>query len=282
MNAKRYLLILVVLILPVLASAQRIGGNKYKVTTGDTTKIVSRVNTGLKGPEFEFLFNTKGEVIDSLYNEIQPNITSAKAVVEVNDILKEIERDQAILKAGNTSLSYRLSREYVAANKKEKSARAYADSMLLEQRKLSEKEQALKYMMYGDKPSYFVNGMPVDARIADLLLPGDVIERNIKTNSSNPNGEIWLILTEKAMRRLRLPTENTEMYGPMENILLEDPSQKIQENTRSEPVRKIDALPEELPIKQKVDTTQSQNQQKSRTVVRSRTVNNKPVEVRND
>lgn len=282
MNAKRYLLILVVLILPVLASAQRIGGNKYKVTTGDTTKIVSRVNTGLKGPEFEFLFNTKGEVIDSLYNEIQPNTTSAKAVVEVNDILKEIERDQAILKAGNTSLSYRLSREYVAASKKEKSARAYADSMLLEQRRLSEKEQALKYMMYGDKPSYFVNGMPVDARIADLLLPGDVIERNIKTNSSNPNGEIWLILTEKAMRRLRLPTENTEMYGPMENILLEDPVQKIQENRRSEPVRKIDALPEELPIKQKVDTAQPQNQQKSRTVVRSRTVNNKPVEVRND
>ena len=273
MNAIRYILIFL-LILPVLVSAQKIGGTKYRVTTGDTTKIVNRLNTGLTGPEFEFLFSSKGKVIDSLYSEIQPNLTSSKAVKEVNDILNEIERDQAILKAGNTSLSYRLSTEYITANKKEKSARAYADSLLLEQKRMSQNELVLKYLTYGDKPSYFVNGMPVRPEIANLLMSGDVITRDLRTNTPNPNGEIWLVLTEKAMRRLKL-SKAEEIYGIENNVLKEVPDQNnfqliiIDEES-------------ETPAQRKNDLTPVPPEKGQRTIVRSRTINNKPVEVKND
>jgi hypothetical protein len=237
----------------------------------------------LSGPEFEFLFNTKGKVIDSLYSTIQPNLTSSEAVREVNDILKEIERNQAILKAGNTSLSYRLSMEYVAANKREKSARAYADSLLMEQRKLSERERVLSFLRYGNRPSYFVNGMPVDSDIADKLITGDVVKREIKTNSSNPNGEIWLVLTDRAMRRLRLPTGNEGVYNPAGGNLPDDFVPEIWDRRSSEPAIKIDNVPETaVDSKEDVDQPLSQPQEKPRTVVRSRTINNQPVEVRNN
>jgi hypothetical protein len=283
MNANRYVLI-IFLILPILAAAQKIGAKKYRVTTGDTTKIVSRVNTGLTGPEFEFLFSSKGKVVDSLYNEIQPNLTSQKAVREVNDMLKEIERDQAILKAGNTSLSYRLSTEYIAANKKEKSARAYADSLLLEQKRMSENELISKYLMYGDKPSYFANGMPVNPEIANLLLPGDVISRDLKTNTPNPNGEIWLVLTEKAANRLKLPVGdiyNPDYNTPAYNLINTDSPEKDRNKAKpSQPVIKNNS--QEISLEQKVNIAPSQSQGERKTIVRSRTINNEPVEVKND
>lgn len=280
MNANRYILI-IFLILPVLASAQKIGGKTYRVTTGDTTKIVNRLNTGLTGPEFEFLFSTKGKVIDSLYKEIQPNLTSSKAVKEVNDMLNEIERDQAILKAGNSSLSYRLSTEYIAANKKEKSARAYADSLLLEQKRISQNELISKYLTYGDKPSYFVNGMPVKPEIAKLLMPGDVISRDLKTNTPNPNGEIWLVLTGKAMRRLQLPMEK-DAYGSENNILTPGLKEvhnpvKVENGKSSQPI-----IRDEVPTQQKDYSAPVPPEKGQRTVVRSRTINNEPVEVKKD
>lgn len=283
MNANRYILILL-LILPVLASAQKIGGKTYRVTTGDTTKIVNRLNTGLIGPEFEFLFSAKGKVIDSLYNEIQPNLTSSKAVREVNDMLNEIERDQAILKAGNASLSYRLSTEYIAANKKEKSARAYADSLLLEQKRISQNELISKYLTYGDKPSYFVNGMPVKPEIAKLLMPGDVISRDLRTNTPNPNGEIWLVLTEKAMRRLQLPMEK-DVYGsgnsiPTSGIKDVHNPLKVENNKGSQPIIRDEVS--KTPTQQKDYSAPVPQEKEQRTVVRSRTVNNEPVEVKND
>ncbi|GAB6008559.1 hypothetical protein [Dysgonomonas reticulitermitis] len=283
MNVNRYILI-ILLILPVLAVAQKIGEKRYRVTTGDTTKIVSRLNTGLTGPEFEFLFSAKGKVVDSLYNEIQPNLTSLQAVREVNDILKEIERDQAILKAGNTSLSYRLSTEYITANKKEKSARAYADSLLLEQKRMSENELISKYLTYGDKPSYFVNGTPVNPEIANFLLPGDVISRDLKTNTPNPNGEIWLVLTEKAVNRLKLPAGDmydSDYNTPAYNLKNTDNSKKDQNKAKpSQPVIKNNS--QEIPPQPKVDTAPAQSQGERRTIVRSRSINNEPVEVKNN
>ncbi len=316
MNAARYLLLTALLVLPLLASAQKIGKQSYKVSTGDTTKIVSRVNTGLTGPEFEFLFSTKDKVVDSLYNEIQPDLTPSKAVKEVNDMLNEIERDQAILKAGNTSLSYRLSTEYIAANKKEKSARAYADSLLREQKRMSQNDLISKYLTYGDKPSYFANGMPVKPEITKELMPGDVVSRDLRTNTDNPNGEIWLVLTEKAMRRLKLPmdsgampennnnvrTENTQRKSEPEIVVNDEPkaptATELKEDTPKRSVKRIKAEQEarrnkennddkNKPVQQTeatVDKSKTNNTPPAgrKTIVRSRTVNNEPVEVKND
>jgi hypothetical protein len=282
MSRIKYIVLSLLLMFSIFAVAQKpgkIGRDKYRVSTGDTTKIVNPVGAGLSSSESQFLFNTSGKIIDSLYNEIQPNVTPSKAVRDVNNILKEIERDQAILKAGNTSLSYRLSTEYIAAKHKEKNARAYADSLLQEQGKLSEKDLALNYLKYGNKPSYFVNGMPVNSEIASLLLPGDVIERNIKTKTPNPNGEIWLVLTDKAMQRLKLPASNvnSEYELPVYNY-----NNIETESTwrTSQPVIRVEDEPSiSAPTQQNVNT-KNQPQENPITIVRTRTVNNKPVEVK--
>jgi len=281
MNAIKYIVLSLLLIIPVFAAAQtrgKIQGNKYVVSTGDTTKIVNPTNAGLNSPDSKFLFNTSGRVIDSLYNEIQPNITPSKAVRDVNNILKEIERDQAIQSSGNSSLSYRLSTDYISAKNKEKSARAYADSLMLEQKKLSERELALNYLKYGNKPSYYVNGVQVNPEIASLLLPGDVLEQDRRAISPNPNGEVWLILTDKAIQRLGLSRVNTNSVyeQPLYNNVVKP------ENTqqRSEPVIRVDDDQKvSTPVQQNAG---SQSQGKSRTIVRSRTINNEPVEVRRD
>jgi hypothetical protein len=282
MSIIKYIILSFLFTIPVLSVAQKpgkIGRDRYRVSTGDTTKIVNPINAGLSRPDAQFLFNTSGRVIDSLYAEIQPNVTPSKAVGDVNDMLKEIERDQKIHKAGNISLSYRLSTEYIAAMKRDKTARAYADSLLQAQRNLSEQEQALNYFMYGNKPSYFVNRMPVSPEIVGLLLPGDVIERNIKTKTPNPNGEIWLVLTDKAIQRLKLPASNMDYVYEMPVYNNDIRSEGTQRKSKSEPVIRVEDEPSvSVPVRQNVNTDQPQ--EKPRTTVRSRTVNNKPVEVK--
>lgn len=192
------------LTLPILATAQKIGSGKYRVSTGDTTKIVNHVNSGLNNPESKFLFSKSGKIIDSLYSEINPNITVSDAAKEVNDLLKEIERDQAIVNAGNKSLSYRLSMQNVAELTKEKKAKAYADSVLMAQRMMSEKQLADQYIKYGNKPTYYINGNEVTPETLNLIMSEDIVGRDIKTRSLNPNGEVWLTLTDKGSQRLKL------------------------------------------------------------------------------
>jgi hypothetical protein len=144
---------------------------------------------------------------------------------------------------------------------------------------MSEKELISKYLTYGDKPSYFVNNMPVNPEIADLLLPGDVISRDLKTNTPNPNGEIWLILTEKAMLRLKLPTG--DMYDPEYNLRNTNSPEKDQNKEKSsQPVIKNNS--QEILPQQKIDTIHVQLPGERKTVVRSRSVNNVPVKVKND
>lgn len=203
MNTRKFI-ILIMLTFPILAAAQRIGTSKYRVSTGDTTKIVNHINSGLNNPESKFLFSKSGKIIDSLYSEINPNITVAEAAREVNDLLKEIERDQAIVNAGNKSLSYRLSMQNVAELTKEKKAKAYADSVLMAQRMMSERQLADQYIKYGNKPTYYINGVEVVPETLNQIMSGDIVGRDIKTNSVNPNGEVWLTLTDRGAQRLKL------------------------------------------------------------------------------
>lgn len=207
MNTLKIYILSILLLVPLLVDAQvksgRLGNGKYVVSTGDTTKIV--MQRGLKSPYSKFLFDAPRELIDSLYAESGDHLSTTEAIRDVSSKLDKIERDQGILEAGNSSLSYRLSTEYIAANKKEKSARAYADSLLLARNKETEETLALNFLIYGDKSSYYVNGLQVSPQITTMLEPGDVVSRTVKTNTPNPNGEVWLTLTDKALRRLKLP-----------------------------------------------------------------------------
>ena len=206
MNLSKYIiLVLIASLLPFLAYAQK-KGNKYIVTTKDTTLIVS--NRGEKDPQNKFLFNKMGADADSVSAILKSDYNSLEgALMDIDRLIGQIEKDQILLKTGNTSLAYRLSRANIDSRDKEKRARIIADSIQQEMLKKSADELAQEYVKYGNKPLYFINGTRVQSEVVDRLSPNDVIKRDFiiqNTASGNPNGEVWITVTDKAIRKLNL------------------------------------------------------------------------------
>lgn len=206
MNISKYILLISLILLPVLGFAQKVGG-KYIVTTGDTTQIVNSVS-GLRSPDAKFLFKKSNAVSDSILANMTSDYTSLEeALMDVNDLISTVERDQTQLKTGNVGLGYRLSKINVDNMLKEKRAKAMADSILQVRHMQSVAEMARKYEEFGNKPTYFINGTNVEPEMINQLMSGDIVERNLKvqdTSSGNPNGEVWFIITDKAAQRLGL------------------------------------------------------------------------------
>lgn len=206
MNLSKYIiLVLIASLLPFLAYAQK-KGNKYIVTTKDTTLIVS--NRGEKDPQNKFLFNKMGEDADSVSAILKSNYNSLEgALMDIDKMIGQIEKDQILLKTGNTSLAYRLSKANIDSRDKEKRARIMADSIQQEMLKKSADELAQEYVKYGNKPLYFINGTKVQSEVVDRLSSSDVVKRDFiiqNTASGNPNGEVWITVTDKAINKLNL------------------------------------------------------------------------------
>ena len=206
MNINKYILLISLILLPVLGYAQKIGG-KYIVTTGDTTQIVNSVS-GLRSPDATFLFKKNNPVSDSILANMTSDYSSLEeALMDVNSLISTVEKDQIQLKTGNTGLSYRLSKMNLESMQKEKQAKAMADSVLQIRHIQSVEEMARKYEEFGNKPTYFVNGINVEPEMINQIMSGDIVERNLKvqdTASGNPNGEVWFTITDKAAQRLGL------------------------------------------------------------------------------
>ncbi|SBW07095.1 conserved exported hypothetical protein [uncultured Dysgonomonas sp.] len=206
MNLSKYIiLVLIASLLPFLAYAQK-KGNKYIVTTKDTTLIVS--NRGEKDPQNKFLFNKMGADADSVSAILKSDYNSLEgALMDIDRLIGQIEKDQILLKTGNTSLAYRLSRANIDSRDKEKRARIIADSIQQEMLKKSADELAQEYVKYGNKPLYFINGTRVQSEVVDRISPNDVVKRDFiiqNTASGNPNGEVWITVTDKAINKLNL------------------------------------------------------------------------------
>ncbi|MFR0678325.1 hypothetical protein [Dysgonomonas mossii] len=206
MNISKYIiLVLIASLLPFLAYAQK-KGNKYIVTTKDTTLIVS--NRGEKDPQNKFLFNKMGADADSVSAILKSDYNSLEgALMDIDRLIGQIEKDQILLKTGNTSLAYRLSRANIDSRDKEKRARIIADSIQQEMLKKSADELAQEYVKYGNKPLYFINGTKVQSEVVDRLSSSDVVKRDFiiqNTASGNPNGEVWITVTERAINKLNL------------------------------------------------------------------------------
>lgn len=240
MNISKYILLISLILLPVLGYAQKIGG-KYIVTTGDTTQIVNSVS-GLRSPDAKFLFKKNNAVSDSILANMTSDYSSLEeALMDVNSLISTVEKDQIQLKTGNTGLSYRLSKMNLESMQKEKQAKAMADSVLRIRHIQSVEEMARKYEEFGNKPTYFVNGINVEPEMINQIMSGDIVERNLKvqdTSSGNPNGEVWFIITDKAAQRLGLQVAKVqsgrEYPEPAPSVA--DPSYKV-EKTKNSSVR---------------------------------------------
>lgn len=203
------------------------GSGVYVTSTKDTTLIVNPVMIGTKDPEARFLINSRGKntVTDSIYNGIRSGYNNLEAsTLELYKMLEDVEKNQPAATTGNTALGYHPSIAKARQMREEKLAKAKADSIRYARRRASEEDLTERYLRFGDKPTYYVNGVEVGPEVVNRIDGKDIVERDVKildTTSGNPNGELWFRITDKAAYALNLPLYFGEDMSEEEKELLD-------------------------------------------------------------
>lgn len=309
MKISRYIYLLSVLILlPLFANAQmrrpvtkrqaeQIGKKVYITSSGDTTLVVNPISKGLKTPETEFLFrDSSNPELDSILAEQRSNYSSLEAAtLSVNRLLSEMETEQKTSKSSNNALSFRIASKNRNMRKKELEAREISEEVIKKDR--SVQELAALYAMFGDRPTYYINGVEVPLSVVSQLYPSEVVGKTMRvadTASGNPNGEVWYSVTEKALKRIKLPVNMAYNASPEVTVytgVSKDLSSYIKEvekvqreknkaSLKSQPVIKREITPDGKYIDREVQP--SEDTEESRTIdgstygtrVISRTINN--------
>lgn len=227
MSTSKYIILSIFLLLfPLLAEAQiyraptkveaeQIGKKIYVISTGDTTRVVNTISGGLTDKYSKFLFRkSQNAEIDSIFGETDPNYSNLEeAVLDIDRLLREVGVEKKINNERNDALGFRLARDYRNRKKKEQAAMNIADSLL--RKDASIQELTNMYIGFNGKPSYYINGVEVPFSLTNQLYPSEVIKREMRvtdTASGNPFGEVWYLVSEKTLNRLRIPIDLTNEY----------------------------------------------------------------------
>lgn len=190
---KKFILVHLFVLLPIAIYAQISPSDLDSLRSLASKHGLSRMEAERSGKAF-FLDS------DIKYNSLE------EASMDVDRLLEEIatERDQN--KLSNESLSFRLSQRNRRNLKKDKIARD-AWSNLIDKEETTVNDLVGLYAKFGNKPTYYVNGIEVDQPMLDRINPKDVISTEVKvtgTRSGNPNGEIWYQVETKTAEKIRL------------------------------------------------------------------------------
>ncbi|MBB4034691.1 hypothetical protein GGR21_000578 [Dysgonomonas hofstadii] len=227
MNTKKYILLLsLMMMLPLFAAGQRmrfvtkreaeqLGQKEYKASTGEVTKVVNTVGSGLDDEYSQFLFRKTGNAeVDSIFSDINSNYDNLEeAALDIDRLLREVDLDRKTNSETNEALQFWIARRNRERKKKEQEAGKVADNLL--KRDPSVEQLIRDRYRFGNQPTFYINGVEVDNSVANKLYPGEIIKRDIRTKdtaSGNPNGEIWLTVTDKALKRVKIPLELTYNY----------------------------------------------------------------------
>ncbi len=252
--------------------AEQIGKKTYILSTGDTTRVVNTVGSGLSDPYSKFLFrkNINPEV-DSIFLDTKSDYNNLEeAALDVDKLLREIELEKRLNNENNDALAFRLASKLRNLKKKEQTASNTVDSLLKQDPSLA--ELTAMYLKFGDKPTYYINTVEVPYTLVNQLYPSEIVKREMRatnTASGNPNGEVWLLVTDKALNRIKLPTSITNNYIYKEHTnapIGEKPNKLVPQSTTN-------SSSKEIPIKEVIDAPLTG------TRVISRTVNNEAVDV---
>lgn len=196
------ILLTILLLIPIGLSAQ-IGTRKYVTRGGDTTVIVNAGSTGLSGEDARFLLDDKAssEYLDrhSRYNKLKD------AVDETGQVAKVVEVEKKETNPSSGSLGFRIAQKNIRYLQNEQKANRAAREII--HRDASIEELTYLKQKFGEKPSYFINGVQVDAKIAAGISDKDILSRSLKvsnTTTGNPNGEVWYVVNSKMFDRLGL------------------------------------------------------------------------------
>ncbi|NDV78877.1 hypothetical protein [Dysgonomonas sp. 511] len=216
----KYTTLLIALFFPLFATSQifkpvtkreaeQIGKNTYVTSSGEVTKVVNTV----KGLDEYASFLLEDPALDSVYTNMNSSYNNLEeATLEIDKLLREIDIEQKLNKNPNDALGFRLSQFHRMKRLKEKQARALVDKYISERRneEPTVQELAMKMIKYGDKPTYYINGVEVPQSVTMQLNPSEVVKRELRvqgTFSGNPNGEIWYLVTDKALNRIKIPSD---------------------------------------------------------------------------
>ena len=202
MNIYRNILLLGFMLFISASIFGQAGRKKVVLSTGDTVLVVNQ-QSFLTKEDLKFLRKDtlKEDILDlpNDYNSLEA------ASMDLEKLLSEINVSQSLSKKNNESLSVRIATRNLQNLKKEQELRSTWDSIMAKEPTMEELTSF--YELYGDKPSYFINGILVEADLVNKLRPKDIRSRNLRTidtATGNPNGEIWYEVTPQAIKRLNL------------------------------------------------------------------------------
>lgn len=238
-TSKNILLLFFLFILPIGLFAQ-IGTRKYITRSGDTTVIVNPGRTGLSGEDARFLHDERA--IDDEFSKLSRFRMLKEAAQETGQVAKIVEVEQKEVNPSSGSLGFRIAQKNIRYLQNEQKATRMA-------RDIANKDASIEELLflkekYGGKPSYFVNGVHVDAQTAALLSDKDIMTRSLRvanTATGNPNGEVWYVVNTKVFEKLGL----ADYTMPEVNYASSDKSSNQREE---QSVFDIDVKTRESPI----------------------------------
>jgi len=223
MNTNKYIfLFCVIFFVPLLAMGQsykraskreveQIGKKEYKVTTGEVTKVVNSVGSGLD----EFLLRKGNSEADSIFAGATSDYSSLEeATLDIDDLLRQVELEKKLNSKTNESLGFWISQSHDRRRKKEQEATRIANNIM--RKEPTVEELVREKIVFGNKPTYYINGVEVEQSFINKLQTSEIIKREIRTKdtaSGNPNGEIWYMVSDKTLNRLGIPLDLTYDYG---------------------------------------------------------------------
>lgn len=208
-KANKYITLIILLLVSAALSAQ-VGKRKYVTRSGDTTVVVMAGSTGLHGEDARFLLDPRAseDFLEkrSRYNRLKD------AVLETEQVVGIVDEEHRTANSSAGSLGFRISQQNIRYLQNAQEAEQMERGNRINNR-ASAAEIAYMNERFGNKPSYFVNGVPVGAAEAARIPQNAVLSKELKvsnTSTGNPNGEIWMVVTSRAFDRLDLDTSYAE------------------------------------------------------------------------
>lgn len=210
-TSKNILLFVFLFLLPVGLSAQ-LGTRKYITRSGDTTVIVNN-RMGLQSEDARFLHDER--ISQGYLNKYNRYDILKEAADETDNVAKIIDVEKKETNPSSGSLGFRIAKKNIRyLHNEQKASRAALGNQI--NTEASVEELTFLKEKFGGKPSYFINGIHVDASTAALVSQNDILSRGLKvsnTATGNPNGEVWYVVNTKTFQKLGLedyemPTNN--------------------------------------------------------------------------
>lgn len=146
-----------------------------------------------------------------------------EAVMDINDLLNKLEKDDTVLKGKNEGLSIRIG-SMISRNREKAQV---ADDIYTEM--LKNNETTINDFIdlrerFENRPTYYVNDVLVGQDMLSRIKESYILNREIRmtnTLSGNPNGEIWIDITPSAAERLKLDeyVYNKDLDKPLDSSL---------------------------------------------------------------